>query len=69
MIEIHVNPAKVERVLFVAGSQLEEDFDHAAWQIIRPLVNRMDKRLRRASAAAVRASGQPGGGCQREVRR
>jgi hypothetical protein len=46
MIEIHVNPVRVERVLFVSGSRLEEDFTLAAWQAIRPLVDRMDRRLR-----------------------
>jgi hypothetical protein len=56
MIEIHVNPVQVERVLFVAGSHLEEDFDHAAWTVIRQLVDRMDRRLRKAAAGVVTAS-------------
>ncbi len=46
MIEIHINPARVEKVLFIAGSEMEEDFDFAAWQAIRPLVHQIDERLR-----------------------
>ena len=49
MIQIHLNPARVEGVLFVAASELEEDFDLAAWQVIRALVDRMDSRLRKAA--------------------
>ena len=47
MIEIHINPTRVERVLFVSKSELEEDFDLAAWQVIKPYVNKMDRRLRK----------------------
>jgi hypothetical protein len=45
MIQIHINPARVEKVLFVADSEIEEDFDFAAWQAIRPLVDQIDERL------------------------
>ena len=64
MIEISVNPTRVERVVFTPGSALEEDFDLAAWQVIRDLVNRMDGRLRRLSARAV-APAAAGGHHQR----
>ena len=47
MIIIHINPGKVEKVLFVCGSDMEEDFDFAAWQAIRPLVDKIDRRLKR----------------------
>ena len=47
MIHILINPVRVEKVLFVPESELEEDFDLAAWQVIRPLVNRIDRQLRR----------------------
>jgi len=47
MIQIHINPARVEKVLFVAKSDIEEDFDFAAWQAIRALVDQIDKRLGR----------------------
>ena len=46
MIQIFVNPARVERVIFAPNSALEEDLDFAAWQAIRPLVNKIDRRLR-----------------------
>ena len=48
MIQIHLSPAKVEQVCFVADSPLEEDFDFAAWQAVRTLVGQIDGRLRRA---------------------
>jgi len=47
MIQIHINPARVEKVLFICESDSEEDFDLAAWQAIRPLVDQIDRRLRR----------------------
>lgn len=46
MIEIHINPARVERVVFSAGSEMEGDFDLAAWLAVRGLVNQIDRRLR-----------------------
>lgn len=45
-IEIHVNPARLERVVFTASSEMEDDFTHAAWLAIRPLVKQIDRRLR-----------------------
>ena len=47
MIQIHINPVRVEKVLFVANSGTEESFDFAAWQVIRPLVEQIDARLGR----------------------
>jgi hypothetical protein len=47
MIEIHINPARVEKVIFVSSSEVEEDFDLAAWAVIKPYVNRMDRQLRK----------------------
>ena len=47
MIHVQINPARVERVTFESGSDLEEDFDLAAWQIIRPLVAKIDRKLQR----------------------
>ena len=55
MIQIHINPARVEKILFVSGSEMEEDFDLAAWQAIRSLVNKIDRRLKRV----VRKVGDP----------
>ena len=47
MIQIHINPTRVEKVQFTAQSHLEEDFDLAAWQVIRPLVDQIDRRLKK----------------------
>jgi hypothetical protein len=40
MIQIHINPARIERVLFVSDSEIEEDLTFAAWQAIRLLWSR-----------------------------
>jgi len=49
MIEIYINPLRVERILFNPRSDMEEDFDLAAWKAIRPLVDQIDDRLRQIS--------------------
>lgn len=49
MIQIHINPVRVEKILFLVGSHIEEDLDLAAWQAIRPLVDKIDKRLKSIS--------------------
>ena len=54
MIQIYINPARVERVVFDAKSNIEEDFDFAAWQAIRPLVDQIDRRLGRIVNELVR---------------
>ena len=54
MIQIHINPARVEKVVFVAESEIEEDFDFAAWQVIRPLVGQIDERLGRVFSELAR---------------
>lgn len=56
MIEIRINPARVEKVLFQSTSDLEEDFDLAAWKLIRPLVAQIDRRLRRAAKGLLEAT-------------
>ncbi len=45
MIEIHINPARVERIVLSSMSECEDDFTHAAWVAIRPLVRQIDRRL------------------------
>ena len=47
MIQIHINPGRVEKILFVSSNEVEEDFDFAAWQAIRPIVDKIDQRLQR----------------------
>jgi hypothetical protein len=61
VIQIHINPARVEKVVFAPSSELEEDFDIAAWLAIRPLVAQIDKRLRRIVRSVSSASGPKGG--------
>jgi len=56
MIQIHINPARVEKVLFVRGSDMEDDFDWAAWQTIKPLVDKIDRRLKRVVKGVLRRS-------------
>ncbi len=45
MIEIHINPTRVERIVLSSMSECEDDFTHAAWVVIRPLVRQIDRRL------------------------
>jgi len=52
MIQIYVNPARVEKVVFTFESEIEGDFDLAAWVAIQPLV----KRIKRVLKATVRRS-------------
>ena len=56
MIEVYINPTRVERVVFASGSDLEEDFDLAAWVTIRPLVDRINRALRKSAKEFLRAS-------------
>ncbi len=56
MIQIHVNPARVEKVVFIFDSEIESDFDLAAWLVIQPLIKRVNKSLR---AAVRRSLGSP----------
>ncbi len=60
MITIHVNPARVERVVFSAMSEMEGDFDFAAWVAIRPLVNKIDKRLKALAKTVIEAPSNGG---------
>ena len=57
MIQVHINPVGVERVLFESKSNLEEDLDLAAWQAIRPLVDQIDRRLRKISQQLAKGPG------------
>jgi hypothetical protein len=45
MILIHINPARVEKIVFDARSDMEEDFDWAAYLAIRPLIDQIDECL------------------------
>jgi hypothetical protein len=50
MIQIHIHPSKVEKVLLVASSETEEDRDLTVWQAIRSLVTKIDKQLKKSSS-------------------
>lgn len=56
MIILHINPAKVEKVFFKSNSEIEEDFDFAAWQAIRPFVNKIDRTLKEITGAIISPS-------------
>jgi len=51
--------ARIEKVLFVSDSDMEEDFDFAAWQAIRPLVDKIDRRLRTVIKGLTETRGGP----------
>lgn len=56
MIQIHVNPVRVEKVVFVSDSDLESDFDLAAWLAIQPLVKKINRTLRIAVSGSLSES-------------
>jgi len=58
MIQIHINPARVERVVFLPSSDLEQDYELAAWQAIRALVDRMDRKLKSFAAEVACSRGE-----------
>ena len=64
MIEIHINPARVERIVLSSMSECEDDFTHAAWVAIRPLVRLIDRRLQTLAQQVIQGEtesiGRPG---------
>ena len=55
MIVVHINPTGVEKVYFLADSDLAEDhLCMAVWQLVRKELNRLHKRLRKAAGQALR---------------
>ena len=56
MIQIYVNPVRVEKVVFVSDSDLESDFDLAAWLAIQPLVKKINRTLRIAVSGSLSES-------------
>ena len=53
MIQITIKPACVAGVKLVSQSETEQDVDLLAWQAIRPLVRRIDHKLRRIAQGVV----------------
>lgn len=49
MIILQINPVGIEKTEFVASSEIEEDFDYAAWMTVRDLVHKIDERLKTAT--------------------
>ena len=60
MIEVHLNPSRVEAVVFRTDNDLEEDFDLGTWVLIRPFVRDLDLRLRAAAEILASQDGAVG---------
>ena len=56
MIQIHVNPARVEKIVFIFESEMESDFDLATWLAIQSLVKKINRTLRIAVSGSLSAS-------------
>ncbi len=61
VIQIHLNAARIEKIVFIGTSSLEEDYDFAAWVAIRPLVKQIDRRLQAIVKAMLSENTQPSG--------
>jgi hypothetical protein len=59
MLQIHLTPIKVERVLFIADSVIEEDADIATWRAIRPLVDQINLLLKGIGQEIAREKVEP----------
>ena len=55
MIIIRANPGRVEEVAFTGESPAERAIEAALWSVISPLVDRLDRRLRRLNRAVLGA--------------
>lgn len=55
MIIIKANPGRVEEVAFTGGSPAERSIEAALWPVISPLIDRLDRRLRRVNRAVLGA--------------
>ena len=53
MIRLEINPTRIERVVLESKSEIERDFDDAAYRLIQPLISRIDTRLRKAATEAI----------------
>lgn len=52
MIRVEINPARIERIVLESRSEMERDFDDATYRFIRPLLDRLDRRLRSVAKSA-----------------
>jgi hypothetical protein len=53
MIKVEINPARIERIVLESRSEMERDFDDATYRFIRPLLDRLDRRLRSVARSAI----------------
>jgi hypothetical protein len=59
MLRIEINPARLERIVLDGRSEMERDFDLAAYQTLKPLIERIDRRLKRAVQMALKMEPLP----------
>jgi hypothetical protein len=53
MIVIRMNATRVEEIAFTGDSVIEREVESAVWRAIAPLVNQLDRKLRRLSDQVV----------------
>ena len=66
MIRVEINPTRVERVVLESKSEMERDFDQAAYLLIQPLLNRIDRRLRSIADAVLKPTNNSAKSLERE---
>lgn len=54
MIVIKLNPGKIEEVSFTGGTPAERAIEAATWPAIAPLIDRLDRKLRKICRAVLR---------------
>lgn len=54
MIVIKANPGRIEEVSFTGASAAERAIEVAIWPVIKPLVERLDRKLRATNLAVLR---------------
>jgi len=59
VIKVEINPARIERIVLESPSAIERDFDAAAYAIIRPYLDRIDRRLRQVAEGALKERTDP----------
>jgi hypothetical protein len=53
MLRIEINPARVERVILEARSDMEHDFDTATFIALQPHLRRINRELKRLIQGAL----------------
>jgi len=57
MINIQVDSTRVQKVQFVCKSEMEEDQDLIVWKFIRPLVDKIDRKLKQSAEGSQKWAG------------